>query len=109
MSSRENILKAVKEAQPLLLPRPAVNNSPSGREGSWQHFKSVLESIGGALYEIGPSDNIVDKLTALFPEAKRMVSSVLPAEQMFLTDRQNIKHHSLEDVDVVVIGSSLGV
>jgi len=109
MNSRENILKSVKEAQPTLLPLPALNESSSDEKGSWQQFKGVLESIGGSLYELNSNENIVERLAALFPEAKRIVSSIFPVEEMFLKDHQTIRHHSLEDVDVVVIGSSLGV
>lgn len=102
-------MNAVKAAQPALLPLPGEHQASAGPDPSWQQFKAVLESIGGTLYEIRPEDNVVQKLKVLFPEAQRMVSSVLPVEQMFLKDTRNIKHHSLEDVDVVVIGSSLGV
>ena len=108
MSSRDKILKAVKENQPELLPLPQTVTGQNVQANANQ-FQLVLESIGGKVHRIEHGANIPEKIKQLFPEANRVVSSITAIEQYFLKEHQNIKHHSLQDVDVAIIQARLGV
>lgn len=102
MSNRDSILKKVKEAQPSLLPLP--QRLPTRQEkGSVDRFQTVLESIGGKLVFVKEEERLAEKIVSLFPGAKRVVSSISSIEQYFLQEHQQLKHHSLEDVDVAII------
>ena len=108
MSSREKILNAVKEAQPSLLPLPGIEIT-GNEKGNAHRFKTMLESIGGTVSFVGEGESITEKIRSLFPDSKRVVSSITSVEQYFFKEYQQLKHHSLEDVDVAIIESRFGV
>jgi L-lactate dehydrogenase complex protein LldG len=107
VSSRDAILSAVKNNQPPLVSLP--DHLTSERGGGLEVFKQVLEGIGGKVHLLNKEENIAIKIKELFPEARRIVSSITSVEQYFFKEYADIKHHSLHDVDVVIIESSLGV
>ena len=108
MSSREKILNAVKEAQPSLSPLPELRIT-GNKEGNTDRFKTMLESIGGTVAFVREGESIIEKVRSLFPAAKRVVSSITSIEQYFFKEYQQLKHHSLEDVDVAIIESRFGI
>jgi L-lactate dehydrogenase complex protein LldG len=108
MSSRESILQKVKAAQPSLLPLPEIGHQERNVDAV-KSFKTVLESIGGKVVFLKEDENIAEKIVSLFPEAKRIVSSITSVEQYFLAEYKNLLHHSLQDVDVSIIEAQFGV
>lgn len=108
MSSRDSILNKVKEAQPSLLPLPEPNEARK-ESGSLEHFQNVLQSIGGSVAFIKEGESIAEKIAALFPGVKRVVSSITSVEQYFFKEYKSLPHHSLQDVDVAIIEASFGV
>ncbi len=108
MSSRDNILKAVKEAQPGLLPLPE-HLAAIDAEGNKERFGEVLASIGGRSFTVQQEESIPEKIKELFPDARRMVSAISSDEQYFLPGYKDIKQQSLHDVDVVIMEAYLGV
>lgn len=107
MSSRNEILKRVKEAQPELIAMPADLTSTT--KGSLEKFMQVLESIGGKVVLMNEGEEVSQKLKALFPSATRVVSSIQSLDAFFLHDHAEIVHHSLEDVDIAIIEAQFGV
>jgi L-lactate dehydrogenase complex protein LldG len=107
MSSRNEILKRVKEAQPELIPMPA--ELPSTTAGNIHKFTEVLQSIGGRVVLMEDGEQVPQKLKELFPSATRVVSSIQSLETFFLHDHAQIDHHSLEDVDIAIIEAKFGV
>lgn len=108
MSSREEILKRVNEAQPVLIPLPEP--LPLIKEkGSTEKFRQVLESIGGRTVLLNNEETIQQKIEEIFPEAKRVVSSVQSLDLFFLKNYQELDGHSLEDVDIAIIEAKFGV
>lgn len=108
MSSRETILQNVKAAQPSLLPLPSIEKSTNEADAVKQ-FQSVLESIGGKVVYLNRDESIAEKTVALFPEAKRLVSSIRAVENYYFNDYKSLRHHSLQDVDVAIIEAQFGV
>lgn len=108
MSSRNDILKRVNEAQPSLIPMPA--DLPLAAEsGKLDKFKQILESIGGSVVFLSREDDLQVKLGEMFPSASRVVSAIESLDAFFLRDHAELSHHSLEDVDIAVIEAQFGV
>lgn len=108
MSSREEILKRVNEAQPVLIPLP--DSLPLSKEkGSLEKFRQVLESIGGRTVLLNNEETVQQRIKEVFPEAKRVVSSVQSLDLFFLKNYQELDGHSLEDVDIAIIEAKFGV
>lgn len=108
MSSRDEILKRVKQAQPSLIRMPA--DLPLADEpGSIDKFRQVLEGIGGRVVVLQKEETLQQKLREVFPSATRVVSSVQSLEAFFLNDHLQISQHSLEDVDIAIIEAKFGV
>ncbi|MEI6947645.1 LUD domain-containing protein [Paraflavisolibacter sp. H34] len=109
-SSRDRILGAVKASQPPLVPLPAPI-VPSAELGDVQRFKTVLETIGGTgtVHLVPGIEEVLAGVEKLFPGAKRVVSAVTSIERHYVADYSNVKHHSLHDVDVVILGAQFGV
>ncbi len=108
MSSRDAILQKVKAAQPSLLPLPSIEKQPREVDAVKQ-FQAVLESIGGKVVFLNAEESIAEKTVALFPEAKRIVSSITAVQNYFFSDYKSLRHHSLQDVDVAIIEAQFGV
>lgn len=107
MSSRENILNEVKKNQPSLLPLPGERTS--GQQATIERFKEVLESIGGKAEFCAGLVEAGERIVQLFPDAKRIVSSVTEVERYFLKHHEELQHHSLHDADVVILEAAFGV
>lgn len=108
MSSRDKILAAVKRAQPEALPIPQIE-SISISQGDLKKFQTVLESIGGKMFEISSMADVEAIIGQIFPEANRIISSVNELEKYGFPEEENLIHHSLQDVDVAIIESQLAV
>lgn len=108
MSSRETILQKLKAAQPSFVPLPSIEMK-AGEVDGVKKFQTVLESIGGKVIFLKESETIGEKIRSHFPEAKRMVSPIAAVDHSFLNDYKNIRHHSLQDVDVAVVEAQFGV
>ena len=100
-------MQKVKAAQPTLLPLPQLPQKK--QEGDHlSRFKEVLESIGGKVVFAG-DEPIAEKVVTLFPEARRIVSSITAVERYFFSEYKNLIAHSLQDVDVAIIEAQFGV
>jgi len=138
MSSRDNILAAVKMNQPAFRECPPL---PAGKPVSSlvfapaspaiaDRFMSVLESIGGAVYIVPGFDSITTILREQFPKAEthRIVSSCPELTGLTSTGTStgtgagtgtpphfaetpdpNADPHTLENVDLAILRAHFGV
>ena len=109
MSSRNAILEKVKAAQPSVVYTLPETIQKALEGDAFLRFGTVLESIGGKVERLEENEPIAEKVVALFPEAKRIVSAITSVEAYFLAEYRSLLHHSLKDVDVAIIQASFGV
>jgi L-lactate dehydrogenase complex protein LldG len=109
MSAREEILAAVRRS----LPQPAVQLPEvpgflNGGEPILPYFRKQLEAMGGRSFEVVDSAAAQAKVAELFSAAKVVCSAVpeIPGTRRI----ENVRDpHDLNDVDVGVVRSPLGV
>lgn len=107
MSSRDAILQKVKAAQPALLPLSRI--VPVERSDDVvSKFETILQSIGGKTVFLD-GEPMAEKVVQLFPDAKRIVSSITSVERYFLAEHKNLLAHSLNNVDVAIVEAQFGV
>lgn len=105
---RETILAAVKKAQPDYI--PLSESEPVTINGSdIQQYQKVLEAIGGKAYIINETEDIIAYVEKLFPEARRIVSTVTTIEKYLVHDEQQVELRSLQDVEVAIVKAKLAV
>ena len=109
MSPRDAILAAVRSNLPrLAVPLPAIPGFPENDEPILPHFRRQLEVMGGRSFEVADGAAARAKLAELFPDAK-VVCSVVPEVPGTRPVEDVRDPHELNDVDVGVIRSPLGV
>jgi len=111
MSSRDEILTAIRKHLPEAMPLPDL-------EGPWIHygdpiaqFSSVLEMIGGQCIRVGSTDDISARLQEIPAYATaRQIVSTLPSVGRPTVDLTSITDpHQLEDVDFAILRGQFGV
>jgi L-lactate dehydrogenase complex protein LldG len=107
--SRERILAAVKNNQPALMELPVVKNFEQGFNSLTQKFTEVLKGIGGTVHDVSGYNEVLPLLTTSFPEVNRVVSTVVELSSLTKGATSYEDPHSLEDVDLAIISSSLAV
>lgn len=103
MSSREQILAAVKKNQPEETMLPSLQGLSGNMPATLEAYREVLESLGGSLFEINNAAQVTDLLSEHYPHLRRVV---------FADDKQewvNEDPHQLENVDMAVVTGAWGV
>jgi L-lactate dehydrogenase complex protein LldG len=124
MSSREEILAAVKANQPGPSDPPpdyagpagsSVDAANAGAEADLtSRFITVLEAIGGAAFLVSGYDRVATILREQFPDAKRIVSNC-PQLRAFAAGSSAAAAlsaetpHSFETVDLAILPAHFGV
>jgi len=106
--SRATILAAVKKAQPDYIPLPE-SESVVVRGSDVASYQKVLEAIGGKAYIINDTEDVIAYVEKLFPEARRIVSTVTSIEKHLVHDEQQVELRSLQDVEVAIVKAKLAV
>ncbi len=109
MSPRDTILAAVRRN----LPRPAValpefSGFPGDCEPILPHFRRQLEAMGGRSFDVADGEAARAKVADLFPTAKVVCSAVSEIPGTRRVEDVGAPHE-LDDVDVGVVRSPLGV
>ena len=108
MSSREQILAAVRRNQPQALPLPELPAFTADEPATLNAFGAALVRMGGRLVEAAPGASLLDTVRACHPEATVIVS----ATGQFAGTRPlpDAAHPgALEDVDVGVVRAAFGI
>jgi L-lactate dehydrogenase complex protein LldG len=108
MTARETILATVRRNLPRpAVPLPQVPRFPQQAEPILPRFREQLELMGGACFEVARGA-AAGKVAELFPSAK-VVCSATPEVRGTRRIADVADPHDLNDVDVGVVRSPLGV
>jgi L-lactate dehydrogenase complex protein LldG len=109
MSTRENILAAVLENQPILATLPDIGFLTGKQEGVVEKYQGVFTGIGGRIFL---ADNIV-AVKAFINENygvnSRIVTTVPELSDCLELYSADADPHSFQDVEVAVIKAQFGV
>ena len=109
MSSREAILKAIKEAKPYnLTALPEVNIAHTTFDDLQGKFTSALASVGGNAEVMENYDAINAYIKEHYKDARVIVSTVNGVEGNRVLNETN-DPHTLKDVDVAIIKGEFAV
>ena len=110
MSSRENILTAVKASQPERVELPDISVFETGTKGSLKKFATVLVGVGGKIVYVSGHEEIVRIIKAQYCSDVRIIS---PLKELQGLSRENLEYHTLihdlRDVEVAILKAHFGV
>ena len=109
MSSRDKILTAVKNNQPEYATLPAVENFAQPFTDVVEKYKTVLQSIGGSIYEANNYEECISIIAQQFSFEKRFVAVDSAFASIAEIYESGKDAHLLEDVDVAIINTHLAV
>jgi L-lactate dehydrogenase complex protein LldG len=109
MSSRDKILTAVKSAQPPLWELPSIAHLDVQFDDNAEQFTTILQGIGGKVVPLSSESDLANAVQALFPLAKRIVSTLPSLADIAETSLQSLEPHTLENVDLAIISAQFGV
>jgi L-lactate dehydrogenase complex protein LldG len=113
MSSRDNILAAISNNQPIFSELPAVPVSLLSEDLS-QKFMKVLGAIGGSAYVVRDFDRIAQILKEQFPDVQRVVTNCTELAGKCFGAALELNQvysdpHTLENVDISILRAHFGV
>ena len=110
MSSRENILAAVKANQPERTVLPDVSAFETPTSGSLQKFAEVLTTIGGKIAYVSGYDEIARIINSQYGNYVRIVTPLTELQELKPQDLKDIiSIHDLRDVEVAILKAHFGV
>jgi L-lactate dehydrogenase complex protein LldG len=109
MNSREYILQRAKQNKPFLSPLPQVPFFEREGIDLIAHFKEILQFVGGEAIELLPGEVLNDKIEAIYPDMKKVVSTVEGIKYAKLDIHTITDPHDLKDVDLAIYKGGFGV
>jgi len=108
-SSRDAMLKAIKQNQPAFIEAPSIPAFVPYFDNVLQKYIDILKGIGGRVYLVDNYDEILQKIEADFAGAKRIVSFQHAFSAIAEIPDTNSDPHGFENVDVCITTSPLAV
>ncbi|WP_166461194.1 LutC/YkgG family protein [Flavicella sediminum] len=111
MTSRENILSRAKANKPDLLELPVINVEvfADGKD-LLEEFTKKVEVVGGNVVEQNVSETIFSQVSKMYPDAKVNYATLEGAGDFNTVSLEALKKpHELENLDVLILESILGV
>lgn len=110
MGSRAQILENIKANKPEALPLPQIDPSIFYEDLDLvSEFTKKVEIVGGHVINEPHSENIHEKVKALFPETKTNLSTLEHSESFNTVDITGKKPQDLEDLDILILKSDIAV
>jgi L-lactate dehydrogenase complex protein LldG len=109
MSSREQILSALKKNQPPTLAVPDIAVTPIAYDNPAEKFTTTLQGIGATVINVGSLSEVAQYIQSTFPSPARIVS-VVP--ELLLNTEASVftqKPQTLENVALAVLRGQFGV
>ncbi len=109
MSTREEILAAVKKNQPPLSALPDISVFKVHEEDVVKKYSEMFAGIGGLLVSAGSLENVKDLIRKDFDQSKRMLSNLPALSDVAELSDPDADPHTLEDVELAIIEARLAV
>ncbi|MEM6347770.1 MAG: LUD domain-containing protein [Bacteroidota bacterium] len=109
MSSREDILKAIKANKPDLKPLPELPQFPQPVEDVGEAFRAAAEGVGAQVISVNNWDELALAVNERYPEAKKIAHQIEGLALSPLDWQQINDAHQLADLDVAIIHGEFGV
>tara|TARA_R110002049_G_scaffold153274_2_gene317518 strand:+ start:21 stop:611 length:591 start_codon:yes stop_codon:yes gene_type:complete len=111
MGSRENILGRIKANKPETIALPKINLDLFNENlNIIKEFIKKVEVVGGNVVEVTNDEDIMLHIKETFPNTKVNFSCLENTESFNTVDLETLnKPHDLENLDVLVLESNLGV
>jgi len=112
MSSREQILAAVKQNQPDLMPLPEIAPFQEiAYEDALGQYEAVLTAIGGKLYRVSSMEEVAVIIKGSYNSLEKRVLSLVPQLENIATAAYEINPaaHHLADVELAIINAHFAV
>lgn len=109
MSSRDQILAALKKNQPAPVELPVLNFAGNASIDLKEQFTKTLTGIGGLVIEVSDWKDIVEHLKSKFPEPDRIVNRVADLNFEFEILNKNANPHDFSNVTVAIMKGEFGV
>ncbi|TDW48003.1 L-lactate dehydrogenase complex protein LldG [Flavobacterium sp. 270] len=110
MSSREEILKKVKQNQPSITTQlPDLGVLGSDNFDVLETYKTVLKGIGGNVVEVANYNEVITFVKENYEAGKRIITTLPEFASIASLDWENDDPHSLKDVDLTIIKAHFGV
>lgn len=110
MSSRDKILAAISQNQPVAMPLPDISFLKGGDENPEEKFTAVLTTIGGKVLKVKSFDEMKALLPQHFDTAKRVVTTLTELSDIAeLYTGEAIDPHTMEDIELTVTRAHFAV
>jgi len=107
--NRGIILSAVKNNQPGFSSLPAIENFIQPFTDAVEKYKTILQAIGGNVFEVANCHEAIDIIKDQFKNEKRLVTvddAFIAVAELYQSGKDA---HLLQDVDVAIINAHFGV
>jgi len=110
MSSKEEILKKIKNSQPkITADLPNLNVLGSDQFAVLDTYKTVLKNIGGDFVEVASYNEIIDYLKTNYALERRIITTIPELSEVAVLDWKNDDPHELQNVELTIIKAHFGV
>lgn len=109
MSSRENILAAVKKNQPPISALPDISEFRVHEADIVKKYSETFAGIGGIIVLAGDMEVVKGLIRKNFDQSKRIVTNLPDLSEVAELFSPAADPHSLEDVELAIIESRLAV
>ena len=109
MSTREEILAAVKKNQPPLSALPDISVFKVHEEDVVKKYSEMFVGIGGLLVSAGNLENVKDLIRKDFDQSKRILSNLPALSDVAEISDPDADPHTLDDVELAIIEARLAV
>ena len=109
MSTREEILAAVKKNQPPLSALPDISVFKVHEEDVVKKYSELFAGIGGLLVSAGSLENAKDMIRKDFDQSKRILTNLPALSDVAELSDPDADPHTLEDVELAIIEARLAV
>lgn len=109
MSSKDNIMARLRNAQVEPKPKPEITFKPNAYPDPYAALKKGLEAAGAKWIELQPGETIDDIIGKMYPDAKRIASNLPDVKCANINPDDLDDPRTLDGTDVGVLRGKFGV